>query len=139
MFLPICSNTDRDKLIHVDGLVQERRNSSVLAMELRLSWTNPSTYPGQLSPVYFRDNLSAWGRHCYDFECVIVKYILVNDISEIAIRETPQDHTDDKSPLIQAIAWCHPEMLPYCSCWHPAHMFLVQRPWAPALLSLILK
>ena len=27
---------------HVDGLVQERRNSSVLAMELRLSCTNPA-------------------------------------------------------------------------------------------------
>ena len=29
---------------HVDGLVQERRNSSALAMELRLSCTNPSMY-----------------------------------------------------------------------------------------------
>ena len=29
--------------IHIDGLVQERQNSSVLAMELRLSCTNPST------------------------------------------------------------------------------------------------
>ena len=27
---------------HFDGLVQERRNSSVLAMELRLSCTNQS-------------------------------------------------------------------------------------------------
>ena len=30
--------------MHIDGLVQERRNSSALAMELRLSCTNPSTY-----------------------------------------------------------------------------------------------
>ena len=30
----------RDK--HIDGLVQERRNSSALLMELRLSYTNPS-------------------------------------------------------------------------------------------------
>ena len=29
-------------LSYIDGLVQERRNSSVLAMELRLSCTNPS-------------------------------------------------------------------------------------------------
>ena len=29
---------------HVDGLVQERRNSNALAMELRLSWTNLFTY-----------------------------------------------------------------------------------------------
>ena len=27
---------------HIDGLVQERRNSSAVAMELRLSYTNPS-------------------------------------------------------------------------------------------------
>ena len=30
------------KYPHIDGLVQERRNSSALAMELRLSCTNPS-------------------------------------------------------------------------------------------------
>ena len=29
--------------LHIDGLVQERRNSSALAMELRLYCTNPST------------------------------------------------------------------------------------------------
>ena len=29
-------------IVYIDGLVQERRNSSVLAMELRLSFTNPS-------------------------------------------------------------------------------------------------
>ena len=31
-----------NSLLDVDGLVQERRNSSALAMELRLSCTNPS-------------------------------------------------------------------------------------------------
>ena len=30
--------------LHIDGLVQERRNSSALAMELHLSCTNPSIY-----------------------------------------------------------------------------------------------
>ena len=30
--------------IHIDGLVQERRNSIANALELRLSSTNPSTY-----------------------------------------------------------------------------------------------
>ena len=30
--------------MHIDGLVQERRNSSALAMELRLSCTNPSIW-----------------------------------------------------------------------------------------------
>ena len=28
--------------VHIDGLVQERRNSSALAIELRLTCTNPS-------------------------------------------------------------------------------------------------
>ena len=37
--------SDHIKLNHnIDGLVQERRNSSVLAMELRLSCTNPSIW-----------------------------------------------------------------------------------------------
>ena len=31
---------------HIDGLVQERRNSSALAMELRLFRTNPSIFYG---------------------------------------------------------------------------------------------
>ena len=34
--------------LQIDGLVQERRNSSALAMELRLSCTNPSTYTERL-------------------------------------------------------------------------------------------
>ena len=29
---------------YIDGLVQKRRNSSALTMELRLSWTKPSIY-----------------------------------------------------------------------------------------------
>ena len=29
---------------HIDGLVQERRNSSASALELPLSYTNPSIY-----------------------------------------------------------------------------------------------
>ena len=29
---------------HIDGLVQERHNSSALAMELRLSFINPSIF-----------------------------------------------------------------------------------------------
>ena len=32
------------RYIHIDGLVQERHNSNALALELRLSFTNPSIY-----------------------------------------------------------------------------------------------
>ena len=35
----------------IDGLVQERRNSSALAMELRLSCTNPSKWCTQSDHV----------------------------------------------------------------------------------------
>ena len=37
----IFLNTMHPKVIHIDGLVQERRNSSATAMEFRLSCTNP--------------------------------------------------------------------------------------------------
>ena len=40
-----CATTS---MIHIDGLVQERRNSSALAMELRLSCANPSTWSKQV-------------------------------------------------------------------------------------------
>ena len=36
------SNLCLTEQAYIDGLVQERRNSSALAMELRLSCTNPS-------------------------------------------------------------------------------------------------
>ena len=38
----ICDSSSSD--VHIDGLVQERRNSSAWAMESRLSCTNPSIY-----------------------------------------------------------------------------------------------
>ena len=49
---------------HVDGLVQERRNSSALAMELHLSCTNPSmwiTVQWYYSKVSFSPNTAAAG------------------------------------------------------------------------------
>ena len=36
----VCQATV-SSLVQIDGFVQERRNSSVLALELRLSRTNP--------------------------------------------------------------------------------------------------
>ena len=73
---------------HIHGLVQERRNSSALAMELWLSCIN------SLAPGRFHSN----------FRQVIFKLILVNGgwgISyEIALRWMPLDLTDDKSILV---------------------------------------
>ena len=37
LYLSVTSQWDN----HIDGLVQERRNSSALAMELRFSYINP--------------------------------------------------------------------------------------------------
>ena len=37
-----CWRSSTPDTYHIDGLVQERQNSSVLAMELRLSCINPS-------------------------------------------------------------------------------------------------
>ena len=37
---------------HIDGLVQERRNSSALAMELSLSCTNASIYTKEKCPQF---------------------------------------------------------------------------------------
>ena len=44
----------QDRHMHIDGLVQERRNSSALAVELRLSCTNPSAYGRGLCMVCVR-------------------------------------------------------------------------------------
>ena len=43
---------------HIDGLVQERRNSSALAMELRLSCTNPSISWTNVWSVLIKVNVS---------------------------------------------------------------------------------
>ena len=57
-------------------------------------------------------NSLASGRCGCSFKCVIIKYIIsMIDIlcisSETDLRWMPQDHTDDKSTLVQVMAWCH--------------------------------
>ena len=51
----LCLNTFIGSAIYVDGLVKERRNSSALAVELRLSCTKPSIFS-----YYF-----VWCRVCH--------------------------------------------------------------------------
>ena len=75
---------------HINGLVQERRNSSALAMELHLSCTNPLLCYG----------LSSWA------PC------------QIFLRWMSQNIFDEKSTLVQAMAWCHQAASHYLSqCW----------------------
>ena len=52
---------------HIDGLVQERCNSSALAMELWLSCTNPSIYTVRISP-FVLNHLEEW--HSWDWDQV---------------------------------------------------------------------
>ena len=67
-------------------------------------------------------NSLAPGRFQFNFRKVIFKLTLVNGgwgISyEIAIRWMPLDLTDDKSPLVQVMAWCCQATSHYLSqCW----------------------
>ena len=67
-------------------------------------------------------NSLAPGRFQFNFRKVIFKLILVNygwGISyEIALRWMPLDLTDDKSTLVQVMAWCRQATIHYLSqCW----------------------
>ena len=78
-------------------------------------WTN-----GRLWAQLF--NSLSPGRFQFNFSKVIFKLTLVNGgwgISyEIALRWMPQDLTDDKSTLVQVMAWCHQTTSHYLSqCW----------------------
>ena len=74
--------------------------------------------PGSL-PCF---NSFAPGRFQFNFRWVIFKLTLVNGgwgiSNEIALRWMPLDLTDDKSTLVQVIAWCHQVSSHYLSqCW----------------------
>ena len=60
---------------HIDRLVQERRNSSALAMELRLSCTNPSIYSWNCGTVniFYSSFVTCWDD---DLQMKIVKSVL---------------------------------------------------------------
>ena len=67
-------------------------------------------------------NSLAPGRFQFNFRYVIFKLTSVNDgwgISyEIALRWMPLDLTDDKSTLVQVMAWCRQATSHYLSqCW----------------------
>ena len=92
--------------LHINGLIRKRCNSWALAMELHNFCIN------SLAPGRFQSN----------FRKVIFKLTLVNGgwgISyKIALRRMPQDLTDDKSILVQVMAWCHQATSHYLSqCW----------------------
>ena len=62
------------------------------------------------------------GRFQWNFRNIIFKLILVTDgcdiSSKIALRWTSLDHSDDKSTLVQVMAWCHQATSHYLNqCW----------------------
>ena len=71
-------------------------------------------------------NSLAPGRFWFNFRWVILKLTLVNGgwgISfEIALRWMPLDLTDDKSTLVQVMAWCRQATSHYLSQWWPRSM-----------------
>ena len=72
------------------------------------------------NPLQF--NSLAAGRFQFNFRYVIFKLTLVNGgwgtSYEIALRWMPKDLTDDKSTLVQVMAWCRQATSHYLSqCW----------------------
>ena len=75
---------DTINLVNIDGLVQKRRNSSALVMELRLSYTNPSIWSLILIPVFagpkYSDRIKwipcmfmSWALLQFSIRCFIVR------------------------------------------------------------------
>ena len=67
-------------------------------------------------------NSLAPGKFQFNFRLVIFKFILVNGgwgiSNKIALRWMPPDLTDDKSTLVQVMAWCRQATSHYLSqCW----------------------
>ena len=91
---------------HIDGLVQERRNSSALAMELRLSCTNPSLSTNTSSLVINTWEFEQNGQHFADvnFKCVFLndnQYIFI----QISLKFDPKGPGDNKPALSRVMAW----------------------------------
>ena len=79
-------------------------------------------FPQMLEDTLWKINSLAPSRFWLNFRGVIFKQILVIDgwvIScEITLRWMSQGHTDDKSILVQVMAWCHQAASHYLSqCW----------------------
>ena len=93
-----------------------------LEVNCSLLWINSTPcYTAPFAPVYWINSLAP-GKFELNFRHAIFKRILVIDdwgIScEIALTWKPQDLTDDKSTLVQVMAWCRQATSHYLSqCW----------------------
>ena len=86
-------------------------------------------------------NSLAPGTSGCNLELVISKLIskidIMNISNEIVIRLMPQDLTDDKSTMVQVMAWCHQAPSHYLGqCWHRSvSPHVVTRPqWVKSII-----
>ena len=87
-------------IYHVDGLVQERRNCNALAMELRLSCTNPSKY----AQLYYLRPVLAFGYCRCLCVCVSVNHKLVHVIINQPLKlESPNLDQRCKRPWLRSL------------------------------------
>ena len=107
---------------YIDGLVQERRNSSALAMELRFSCTNPSIYNARLSftaaTFQHRNELLNQANsnfdislHCSPLSTEVIRH-------DLNFRQKVQDTADVDSRLVQGLPF-------YAIDLHPADRALL--------------
>ena len=109
---------------HFDGLVQERRNSSALAMELRLSCINLSIYI-QVEP------LTKWLPFCFSrqyFKYIFLKekFPILNKISLKIVPLVNKEALDKATNRPQTFTWnnvdqdvwCHRASQSHNKLWH---------------------
>ena len=93
---------------------------------LVLTWSHPKIMALPFLNMYFQEvsffNLLWPGGFSWDFRWVLFKPITMIDgwdtCCEIAIRRMSLDLTDDKSTLVQVMAWCRQATSHYLSqCW----------------------
>ena len=78
--LTLCMLHCFEKCRNIDGLVQERRSSSALAMELRLSCTNPSIYTVYIIMWSVFSNTPFFSAHMCTF--LLPKWCIVGYLSD---------------------------------------------------------
>ena len=104
-------------VLDIDGLGQETRNSNALAMELCLFLINPLIYSGLKLVIILNFNSSPPGQNGRHFTDGIFKDIFVNEKSrmliQISLRFVSKDPIDNKSSLVQVMAWRQPGDKPF--------------------------
>ena len=115
-----------DTLLSTGALmIRHHRSGSVLVQVTALYCQASSHYLNQCWFVInkiLHFNSLAPGRFQWNLRKIIFKLILVTDgcdiSSEIALRWTSLDLSDNKSTLVQVMAWCHQATSHYLNqCW----------------------